>query len=86
VFIDYFVALKRNETARFARWLEEHGVKDSSESTEWEQSEYLISFENCRMVERSETHLLPRDEVMGFLRSTHPTRYSIGSTALCAML
>ena len=27
VFVDYFLKLKRNETGRFQRWLEEHGVQ-----------------------------------------------------------
>lgn len=45
VFLDYFLKLKRNETGRFARWLEETGVKDSGEeTTEWEQREYFDFF------------------------------------------
>jgi glutamine synthetase len=45
VFIDYFLKLKRNETGRFERWLEEHGLKDAGEeTTEWEQREYFDFF------------------------------------------
>jgi glutamine synthetase len=45
VFIDYFLKLKRNETGRFERWLEEHGIKDAGEeTTDWEQREYLDFF------------------------------------------
>ena len=45
VFIDYFLKLKRNEVGRFARWLEEMGVKDAGdETTEWEQREYFDFF------------------------------------------
>ena len=45
VFVDYFLKLKRNEAGRFARWLEETGVKDAGdETTEWEQREYFDFF------------------------------------------
>jgi glutamine synthetase len=45
VFIDYFLKLKRNETGRFERWLEEHGIKDAGdETTDWEQREYFDFF------------------------------------------
>jgi glutamine synthetase len=45
VFVDYFLKLKRNETGRFARWLEEHGGKDAGEdTTDWEQREYFDFF------------------------------------------
>jgi glutamine synthetase len=45
VFIDYFLKLKRNETGRFERWLEEHGIKGAGdETTDWEQREYLDFF------------------------------------------
>ena len=45
VFLDYFLKLKRNECGRFARWLEEAGVKDlGEETTEWEQREYFDFF------------------------------------------
>ena len=38
VFVDYFLKLKRNETGRFQRWLEEGGVQPpDNETTEWEQ-------------------------------------------------
>jgi len=37
VFIDYFLKLKRNEAGRFAQWLEQHGVQESGEPTQWEQ-------------------------------------------------
>jgi len=45
VFIEYFLKLKRNETGRFARWLEERGLKDAGEeTTDWEQREYFDFF------------------------------------------
>ncbi len=44
VFIDYFLKLKRNEAGRFQRWLEDNGVKDSDETTDWEQREYFDFF------------------------------------------
>ena len=45
VFIDYFLKLKRNETGRFQRWLEEGGVQPpDDETTEWEQREYFDFF------------------------------------------
>jgi glutamine synthetase len=45
VFIDYFLKLKRNETGRFARWLDEKGIKDAGEeTTDWEQREYFDFF------------------------------------------
>jgi glutamine synthetase len=45
VFLDYFLKLKRNETDRFARWLEDAGIKDpGEETTEWEQREYFDFF------------------------------------------
>ena len=44
-FVDYFVALKRNEAGRFHRWLEENGVQDRpDEPTAWEQNEYFDFF------------------------------------------
>jgi glutamine synthetase len=44
VFIDYFLKLKRNEAGRFAQWLEQHGVQESGEPTQWEQNEYFEFF------------------------------------------
>ena len=45
VFIDYFLKLKRNETGRFLRWLEEQGMPDAGEETTvWEQNEYFDFF------------------------------------------
>jgi glutamine synthetase len=44
VFIDYFLKLKRNEAGRFADWLEQHGVQESGEPTQWEQNEYFEFF------------------------------------------
>lgn len=45
VFVDYFLKLKRNETGRFQRWLEEGGVQPpDNETTEWEQREYFDFF------------------------------------------
>jgi glutamine synthetase len=45
VFIDYFVALKRNEVGRFRRFLDERGLKQvPDEPTEWEQNEYFDFF------------------------------------------
>jgi glutamine synthetase len=45
VFIDYFLKLKRNETGRYLRWLEERGLPpDGDETTEWEQNEYFDFF------------------------------------------
>jgi glutamine synthetase len=44
VFIDYFLKLKRNEAGRFQRWLSDNGLKDTDETTEWEQREYFDFF------------------------------------------
>jgi glutamine synthetase len=44
VFIDYFLKLKRNEAGRFSQWLEQHGVQESGEPTQWEQNEYFEFF------------------------------------------
>jgi glutamine synthetase len=44
VFIDYFLKLKRNEAGRFASWLADSGVKDTGETTAWEQNEYFDFF------------------------------------------
>jgi glutamine synthetase len=45
IFIDYFLKLKRNETGRFLRWLEEQGLRDpGDETTVWEQNEYFDFF------------------------------------------
>jgi glutamine synthetase len=45
VFIDYYVKLKRNEAGRFAKYLEESGIKDlPDEPTAWEQNEYFDFF------------------------------------------
>jgi glutamine synthetase len=44
IFIDYFLKLKRNETGRFLRWLEERGLPPGDETTEWEQYEYFDFF------------------------------------------
>jgi glutamine synthetase len=45
VFIDYFLKLKRNETGRFLRWLEDQGMPDAGEETTvWEQNEYFDFF------------------------------------------
>ena len=44
MFIDYFLKLKRNEAGRFAEWLEQHGVQESGEPTQWEQNEYFEFF------------------------------------------
>src|SRR5438477_3491 len=44
VFIDYFLKLKRNEAGRFAQWLDQHGVQESGEPTQWEQNEYFDFF------------------------------------------
>jgi len=45
VFFDYFLKLKRNEAARFLRYLETSGVTDwRDEPTDWEQDEYFDFF------------------------------------------
>ena len=45
VFVEYFLKLKRNETGRFHRWLDDHGIKGSGdETTAWEQNEYFDFF------------------------------------------
>ncbi len=44
IFVDYFLKLKRNETGRFERWLEDNGGKDDDETTAWEQNEYFDFF------------------------------------------
>jgi glutamine synthetase len=45
VFVDYFLKLKRNETGRYLRWLEERGLpQGGDETTEWEQNEYFDFF------------------------------------------
>jgi len=45
VFIDYFLKLKRNETGRFLRWLEDQGMPNpGEETTVWEQNEYFDFF------------------------------------------
>jgi glutamine synthetase len=43
VFVDYFVALKRNEIARYLRSLE-GAAPPGDEPTEWEQNEYFDFF------------------------------------------
>jgi glutamine synthetase len=44
-FVDYFVKLKRNESGRFLKWLQETGVQDKpDEPTAWEQNEYFDFF------------------------------------------
>src|SRR5262249_37671806 len=37
VFIDYFLKIKRNESGRYEKWLQDHGLQDTHEPTEWEQ-------------------------------------------------
>jgi glutamine synthetase len=45
IFIDYFLRLKRNETERFLRWLNDQGTADpGEETTVWEQNEYFDFF------------------------------------------
>jgi len=47
LFIDYYLKLKRNETGRFLRYLEETGVRagdPGEETTAWEQNEYFDFF------------------------------------------
>ena len=45
VFVDYFLKLKRNETGRFLRWLEDQGMPNAGEeTTAWEQNEYFDFF------------------------------------------
>jgi len=45
VFVDYYVALKRAELARFHGFCEKHGVEHNGEEvTEWEQNEYFDFF------------------------------------------
>jgi len=45
IFIDYFLKLKRNETGRFLRWLDDHGLPNpGDETTVWEQNEYFDFF------------------------------------------
>jgi glutamine synthetase len=45
IFFDYFLKIKRNEAARFLRYLETSGVQDwRDEPTEWEQREYFDFF------------------------------------------
>ncbi len=45
VFVDYFVKLKRNETGRFLRFLEDNALREApDEPTEWEQNEYFDFF------------------------------------------
>jgi glutamine synthetase len=44
VFVDYFLRLKRNETGRFAQWLEDTGVQAGEDPTDWEQNEYFDFF------------------------------------------
>jgi glutamine synthetase len=43
-FLDYYLRLKRNETGRFAQWLEDNGLEPGTEPTEWEQNEYFDFF------------------------------------------
>ncbi len=44
VFVDYLLKLKRNEAGRFQQWLEQAGVQQSDQPTEWEQREYFDFF------------------------------------------
>ncbi len=46
IFVNYFVALKRTEAARYLRSLEENGISpdESEEPTAWEQNEYFDFF------------------------------------------
>jgi glutamine synthetase len=44
VFIDYYLRLKRNEAGRYQKWLEQAGVQQGDEPTEWEQNEYFDFF------------------------------------------
>jgi glutamine synthetase len=45
VFVDYYLAVKRNEAGRFAAWRAERGMQDlGPEPTEWEQNEYFDFF------------------------------------------
>ncbi|MFL6797433.1 MAG: glutamine synthetase family protein [Xanthobacteraceae bacterium] len=44
VFIDYFLAVKRNEASRFAAWCTENGVREDGTPTQWEQNEYFDFF------------------------------------------
>jgi glutamine synthetase len=45
VFVDYFLKLKRNETGRFQRWLDDHAIRpQDDETTAWEQNEYFDFF------------------------------------------
>jgi glutamine synthetase len=43
VFIDYYLRLKRNELARYRKWLEDHRASEG-EPTQWEQDEYFDFF------------------------------------------
>jgi glutamine synthetase len=43
-FLDYYLRLKRNETGRFAQWLNDSGMEPGTEPTEWEQNEYFDFF------------------------------------------
>jgi glutamine synthetase len=44
IFIDYYLALKRNEAGRFAEWCTETGTPPGDEPTAWEQNEYFDFF------------------------------------------
>jgi glutamine synthetase len=44
VFIDYYLKIKRNESGRYEKWLQDHGLQETHEPTEWEQNEYFDFF------------------------------------------
>lgn len=44
VFMNYYLALKRNELGRYQTWLKEHGFAHADEPTDWEQNEYFDFF------------------------------------------
>ncbi|MFM1815594.1 MAG: hypothetical protein RLZ98_2289 [Pseudomonadota bacterium] len=43
-FIDYYLRVKRNELGRYLRFLDETGLEDSGEPTDWEHNEYFDFF------------------------------------------
>ena len=44
VFVDYYLKIKRNEAGRYEKWLQDHGLPQGDEPTEWEQNEYFDFF------------------------------------------
>jgi glutamine synthetase len=43
VFVDYYLALKRNELGRYRKWVEDNRASEA-EPTQWEQDEYFDFF------------------------------------------